>query len=51
MGWIKEKFNDNNVSGIIVAGDFANKLDYARKMIPNIEIFKYQVDFKLSEFS
>ena len=51
MGWIKEKFNDNNVSGIIVAGDFDNKLDYARKMIPNIEIFKYQVDFKLSEFS
>ena len=51
MGWVKEKFNDNNVSGIIVAGDYDKKLDYARKMVPNIEILKYEVDFKLSEFN
>jgi Holliday junction resolvase-like predicted endonuclease len=50
MGWIKEHKNDKNVRGVIIAGQYDKKLDYAREMIPNIEVFIYQVDFKLSEF-
>lgn len=50
MGWVKENKKDNNVRGVIIAGQYDKKLDYARKMIPNIEVFIYQVDFNLSEF-
>lgn len=50
MGWIKDKKKDKNVKGIIIAGDYDRKLDYARNMIPNIDVFIYEVDFKLKEF-
>ena len=50
MSWIKEKKEDSKVVGIIVAGSFDEKLNYAIKMIPNCEVFLYQVDFKLKEF-
>ena len=49
MGWIKKKLGDPEVKGIIVAGKFDEKLDYAQEMTPNIEVFLYQVDFKLNE--
>ncbi len=51
MGWIKEHKKDDNVRGVIIAGQYDKKLDYARSMISNIDVFIYQVDFKLSEFS
>ena len=47
MGWIKEKKNDPNVKGIIIASSFDKKLHYAVNMIPDIDIFSYEVDFKL----
>ena len=50
MGWIKKNKNDEGVKGVIVAGQFDNKLDHARSMIPNCEVFLYEVDFKLKEF-
>jgi restriction system protein len=50
MGWVKENKKDKNVKGVIIAGSYDKKLDYAREMIPNIEVFIYQVDFKLKEF-
>ena len=50
MGWIKKEKKDKNVKGVIIAGQYDKKLDYARAMVPNIEVFIYQVDFKLSEF-
>lgn len=50
MGWIKEKKGDKNVKGIIIAGVYDKKLDYALKMIQNVEVFLYEVDFKLKEF-
>tara|TARA_Y100000590_G_scaffold100606_1_gene114364 strand:+ start:126 stop:1046 length:921 start_codon:yes stop_codon:yes gene_type:complete len=50
MGWVKKNKNDEGVKGIIVAGQFDNKLDHARSMIPNCEVFLYEVDFKLTEF-
>ena len=50
MGWIMKKKNDKNVKGIIIAAEFDKKLEYAISAVPNIEVFLYQVDFKLSEF-
>lgn len=50
MGWIKKNKDDQNVKGIIIAGEFDKKLEYALKVIPNIEVFLYKVDFKLEEF-
>jgi hypothetical protein len=50
MGWIKKNKKDENVKGIIVAGQFDNKLEYARTMVPNTEVFLYEVDFKLKEY-
>ncbi|MFA6999795.1 MAG: PDDEXK nuclease domain-containing protein [Candidatus Paceibacterota bacterium] len=50
MGWVKKNKNDKNVKGVIIAGQYDKKLDFAREMIPNTEVFIYQVDFKLKEF-
>ena len=50
MGWIKKNLSDSEVKGIIVAGKYDEKLDYAQEMIPNIEVFLYEVDFKLNEY-
>jgi len=47
MGWVEEKLNDPNVKGIIVAGQFDQKLHYAMKRAKDVEIFIYEVDFKL----
>ncbi len=35
--------------GIIVAGQFDKKLSYAMAMVPNIEVFLYEVNFILKE--
>jgi hypothetical protein len=50
MGWVKEHMKDENVKGVIIAGEYDKKLDYARKMVSNTDVFLYQVDFKLREF-
>jgi hypothetical protein len=50
MGWIKKNKNDPNVKGIIIAAEFDKKLEYALGAVQNIEVFLYQVDFKLKEF-
>lgn len=50
MGWISEKKKDNNVKGIIIANSYDKKLEYALKVVNNVEIFLYEVDFKLKEF-
>lgn len=49
MGWIKKHKKDINVQGIIVAGQFDKKLSYAMAMVPNIEVFLYEVNFTLKE--
>ena len=48
MGWIKEKKGDNNVRGIIIASELDEKLQYALKVVPNVEVFLYKVDFQLT---
>jgi len=50
MGWIKEN-KGGNVKGVIIAGKYDRKLDFALKVLQNIEVFLYQVDFKLNRFS
>lgn len=50
MGWVKENLHDDNVHGVIIAGEYNKKLDYALKVISNIEVFLYKVDFKLVPF-
>jgi len=50
MGWISDNKGDKNVKRIIIAAEYDKKLEYALKVIPNIEVFLYNVDFKLSEF-
>lgn len=51
MGWIREVKGDKNVKGIIIAGNYDKKLDYALKMMPNVDVFIYEVDFHLKEFT
>lgn len=50
MGWVKEKLSNTNVRGIVVAGKYDERLDYARKMIPGLEVFIYEVQFNLKEY-
>ncbi len=50
MGWIKRHKENENVKGIIIAGHYDKKLDYAQEMLPNIEVFLYEVDFNLKKF-
>jgi len=49
MGWISEKFNNPSVRALIVSGKFDQKLEYAQKMMPQIDVYIYEVDFKLRE--
>jgi hypothetical protein len=51
MGWVKEKKGDDEVRGIIIAGQYDTRLDYALKIVPNAEVFIYEVSFKLREFT
>ena len=49
MGWISEKFDNQSVRALIVSGKFDQKLEYAQKMMPRIDVHIYEVDFKLRE--
>ncbi len=49
MGWVKEKMG-GDVKGVIIAGQYDRKLDYALSVISNVEVFIYQVGFKLDKF-
>lgn len=50
MGWIEENLHDDKVKGIIVAGKYDEKLYYAQKRLKDIEVFLYEVNFKLNEY-
>lgn len=50
MGWIKEN-KGGEVKGVIISGEYDKKLDFALKVLTNVEVFLYQVDFKLNKFS
>ena len=51
MGWVKRHLKDEYVKGIIIAGRYDKKLDYALEYAPNdAEVFIYNVSFTLNEF-
>ena len=50
MGWVKEHLEDELVKGVIIAGKYDEKLFYAQRTLKNIEVFLYEVDFKLKEY-
>lgn len=51
MGWIEEAKKDPNVKGIIIAGKYDKKLFYAMKRVKDVEVFLYEVNFLLREYS
>lgn len=52
MGWVKRHLKDENVKGIIIAGKYDKKLDYALEYAPfDTDVFIYNVTFELNEFS
>ncbi|MDB4831847.1 endonuclease NucS [Hyphomicrobiales bacterium] len=50
MGWVQENLHNDTVKGVIVCGKYDEKLFYAQKIIPNIEIFLYELNFSLKEY-
>lgn len=50
MGWVQDKLGDTNVRGIIIAHSYDKKLDYALRLINRVEVYVYEVDFRLKEF-
>lgn len=51
MGWVKRHLKDDNVKGIIIAGKYDKKLDYALEYVPfDTDVFLYNVNFTLNEF-
>jgi len=51
MGWVKQELGDAGVKGVIIAGSYDQRLDYARVMMPELDIFIYEVQFNLKEYS
>jgi hypothetical protein len=50
MGWVTENLKEKHVRGIIVAGTYDEKLYYAQNMIQAVDVFLYEVQFKLKEY-
>jgi hypothetical protein len=50
MGWVTENLKEKSVRGIIVAGKYDEKLYYAQNMIQAVDVFLYEVQFKLKEY-
>lgn len=49
MGWIKDNLAiDKDVSGVIVSKKADKKLKYAASMIPNINLFDYELSFSIT---
>ena len=48
MGWVKKKYNDEKVKGIIISGDEDEKLNYALSVQDNIQSLTYKMNFELN---
>lgn len=51
IGCLSEKEESNSIRGILVAADFAKRVVYAAKALPNIKLVKYRVAFELEEIT
>lgn len=48
MGWINAKMSQGkSVKGVIVAGGIDDKLQYAASVIPEVTLFRYELNFSL----
>jgi hypothetical protein len=48
MGWVKNKMDKTkSVRGVIVAKSITDNLRYAASVIPNVDLYEYQVKFEL----
>jgi hypothetical protein len=48
MGWVKYKMDQTkSVRGVIVARTISDNLRYAASVIPNVDLYEYQVEFQL----
>jgi restriction system protein len=51
MGWLEDhKTGGKPTKGIIIAAQYDERLYYALKILKDIEVYLYKVDFKLQEF-
>lgn len=51
MGWLEDhKSAGQPTKGIIIAGHYDERLYYALRKLKDVEVYLYQVDFKLKEF-
>ena len=52
MGWVKAELAHNKgVSGVIVAKNIGEKLKYAVSITPEINVFEYELNFKVQQAS
>ena len=52
MGWVKENlavndYDQYNVRGIIISKEKDDRLEYALKMLQDVNVFLYSVSFEL----
>jgi len=48
MGWVQQTIGkDKEVNGVIVAKEISNGLRYAVSVVPNVNLFEYEVAFRL----
>ena len=48
MGWVQQTIGKGKkVSGVIVAKDIGKRLRFAVSVIPNVNLFEYEVEFRL----
>jgi len=51
MGWLEEhKTKGQPTKGIIIAARYDDRLHYALRIVKNVEVYLYKVNFKLDEF-
>lgn len=50
MGWVEDELGDKSVKGVIIAQSFDKKLQYALKRVSGVEVFIYEINFRLKEF-
>lgn len=52
MGWVKENLaKDYNVRGIIIAKEKDERLEYALRLMPNVNLFLYEASFNVKKIT
>lgn len=49
MGWVEEQFGDKDVKGVIISKSYDKKLELALKRVNGVEVYVYEVDFRLKK--